>query len=295
MAQSLKSIKSRIRGIESTKKLTRAMEMISISKLKRAENILNKSRPYFLKINSFLNNILSNDIKAVHPLLEDRPDKQRVALCLVTSDTGLCGSYNHALLHTVEQFLSSYNPDNVRLVAFGKKGFSYFNKRGFNIPYSYIGLNGRYSAEAAEKIAKVLEGIFLSKEVNEVYIAYTLIGVNHKAGPVLEKLFNIEYKKGGDECGSVSILSGVEGLIFEPGIKRVLEELLPVYVFSKIRIALLNAFTAEHKARAAAMGEATKNARELLEGLVLLRNKIRQSNITKEIIEVISSAEALKG
>lgn len=284
MAQSLKSIKSRIRGITSTKKLTRAMEMISISKLKRAENMLDKSRPYFLKINSFLNNILSNDIKAVHPLLEDRPDKQSVALCLVTSDTGLCGSYNHALLHTVEQFLSSYNPDNVRLIALGKKGFSYFNKKGFNIPYSYIGLNGRYSAETAEKIAKVLQGIFLSKEVEEVYIAYTLIGVNHKASPVLEKLFNIGCKN------EQSV-----DYIYEPSIARILEELLPVYVLSKIRIALLNAFTAEHKARAVAMGESTKNARELLEGLVLLRNKIRQSNITKEIIEVISSSEALKG
>lgn len=295
MAQSLKLIKSRIRGIESTKKLTRAMEMISVSKLKRAENILNKSRPYFLKMESFLKNILAGEIKAVHPLLEDRPDKHRVALCLVTSDTGLCGSYNHAVLNTAEQFLSGYMPDNVRLITFGKKGFNYFNKRGFSIQYSYIGLNGRYSAEAAEKAAKALEGLFLSKEVNEVYIAYTCIGLNHRAVPVLEKLFNLEYKKGGDACGSVSILSGAGGLIFEPGMARVLEEFLPVYVFSKIRIALLNAFTAEHKARAVAMGEAAKNARELLEGLILLRNKIRQSNITREIIEVISSAEALKG
>ncbi len=295
MVQSLKSIKSRIRGITSTKKLTRAMEMISVSKLKRAENMLNKSRPYFLKIESFLKNILSGNIKTAHPWLENRPDKQRVALCLVTSDTGLCGSYNHAVLNTAEEFLKGYKPDNVKLVTFGKKGFSYFNKKGFSISYSYIGLNGRYSAASAEKVAKDLEGLFLSKEVDEVYIAYTHIGDNHRASPVLEKLFNIEYKKGGDEGSCVSIQSGVGGLIFEPSIARVLEELLPVYVFSKMRIAFLNAFTAEHKARAVAMGEATKNARELLEGLILLRNKIRQSNITREIIEVISSAEALKG
>ncbi len=284
MAQSLKSIKSRIRGITSTKKLTRAMEMISVSKLKRAENMLDKSRPYFLKIDSFLNNILSNDIKAAHPLLEDRPDKQRVALCLVTSDTGLCGSYNHALLDTAEQFLSGYKPDNVRLVAFGKKGFSYFNKKGFSIPYSYVGLNGYYSPEVAKKVANNLEELFLSREVDEVYIAYTYIEANHRANPVLEKLFNIEYKK----------VIPVD-YIFDSGMERVLEEFLPVYVFFKIRMAFLNAFTAEHKTRAVAMGEATKNARELLEGLILLRNKIRQSNITREIIEVISSAEALKG
>lgn len=285
MPQSLKAIKSRIRGITSTKKLTRAMEMISVSKLKRAENLLDKSRPYFLKIEVFLKNILSGyDIKAAHPLLEARPDKQKVALCLVTSDTGLCGGYNHALLDMVEKFLSGYKPDNVRLVAFGKKGFSYFKKKGFAVPYSYIGLNGRYSPEAAMKVAANLEELFLSREVDEVYIAYTNIAAGHRANPALEKLLNIEYEK----------VKPVN-YVFESGMERVLEELLPVYVFSKIRIALLNAFTSEHKARAVAMGEATKNARELLEGLILLRNKIRQSNITREIIEVISSAEALKG
>lgn len=284
MAQSLKTIKLRIRSIENTKKLTRAMEMISVSKLRRMENMRNVSMPYSSKIESLLKNILSLETGFNHPLLEKRPDTGKIVLCLVTSDTGLCSAYNHAVIRAAENFLRSYTPDNVILVTIGKKGFSYFKKRNFRIPYSYIGLNGRFSNQVAEKVIADLEKLFLSKEANQVYIAYTRIDANFRSVAVLEKILNIEFEK-----------KEKIDYIFEPGMARVLEELIPAYLSCKVKMILLNAFTAEHKARAVAMGEATKNARELLEGLILLRNKLRQSNITREIIEVISSAEALRG
>lgn len=260
------------------------MEMISVSKLKRAEYALGAARPYFLKIEALLMNILSADIKADHPFLKPGAGKGNIALLLVTSDTGLCSNYNHAVIQMAEKFLSKYAPDKVRMITLGKKGFSHFKKKGFSLPYSYIGLNGRYSSKVLDKVIQDVEGLFLSKEVQQVYLAYTNIEASSRSTPVLEKLFNIEPVKG----------SRID-YVFEPGRGRVLEELIPQYVSCKMTLALLNAFTAEHKVRAVAMGEATKNARELLEGLILLSNKIRQSNITREIIEVISSAEALKG
>lgn len=284
MAQPLKSIKLRIRSIENTKKLTHAMEMISVSKLKRAEHALEAARPYFLRIESLLMNVLSADMKAGHPFLKPGTGKGNIALLLVTSDTGLCSSYNHAVIQMAEKFLSKYAQDKARVITLGKKGFSHFKKKGFSLPYSYIGLNGRYSGKVLDKVIQDVESLFLSQEVDQVYIAYTNIESSSRSTPVLEKLFNIEPLKG----------SSID-YVFEPGIGRILEELIPLYVFCKIKMAFLNAFTSEHKARTIAMGEATKNARELLEGLILLRNKIRQSNITREIIEVISSAEALKG
>lgn len=284
MAQSLRQIKARIRSIDSTKKLTRAMEMISAVKLKRSSKMFDISEIYFSKIEALLSGILPEGMAWINPFLENRAGKHKIGFCVITSDTGLCGNYNYNIIRTVENFLSKYPQDKILLSVLGRKGFSYFKKRGFAIAHSYAGFNGRYSDDLCAKLLKGLTDMFLRDEADEVYFAYVHSGNAYNNKPVVEKLLNIDFfKKGKIEY------------IFEPGIERVLEELIPVYLFNKVKRIILSAFTAEHRARAVSMGEATKNAIDLLEGLVLSRNKIRQSSITGEIMEVISSAEALKG
>ena len=284
MSESLRQIKNRIRSIENTKKLTRAMEMVAAAKLKPLENQLRAARRYSLKIESLLYNLLAQGMSLKHPFLEEREEKQRLTLCLVTSDTGLCGSYNHTIIRAAENFLSGQKIDKVNLVAIGKKGYNYFKKRNFTIASAYTDFRGRYSDEALEKIIECLTGMFLNGQTDEIYIAYTRFESSSRQTPVLEKFLNIQPKAG----------TSIEYLV-EPARKAVVEDLITAHSNAKIRNILLDSFISEHSSRVMAMGEATDNAKELLEELILFRNKVRQASITRDIMEIVSAAEALKG
>lgn len=286
MIQSLRSIKSRLRSVDNTKKITRAMEMVSAAKLNRVENLLVSSREYFAGLGSLLKNIiLSEEEGFKHPLLETRNEKKAIALCLITSDTGLCSSYNNALIHSAEAFIQAQGGKaRVKLITVGRKGFNYFRRLGFEIPYFYLGTFGRYSDKISAEILKALTDIFLSKAADDVYVAYTHFESKARRRPVVEKFLNIEF--GG---------SARQQYIFEPGKERILERLIPKFIENKMRLILLDAFASEHATRMIAMEMSTSNATELIGNLILLRNKARQASITKEVLEVISSAEALKG
>lgn len=284
MSQSLRHIKSRIRGIESTKKLTKAMEMVSVAKLKKTEKLLGNSNLYFLKVEEFLKNILSGAFEIDNPYLRQTKSSGRIALCVVASDTGLCGTYNQNILRAADNFLSKYEKNNIDLAVVGRKGFSYFKRKSYEIKHSFLGFNGRYSDSLSEKILNTLSSMFLSGQVDEVYLAYTKIESASRYKTVLEKFLNIDYSK-----------DATREYIYEADKESILSSLLPMYISNKLKVVLLNAFNSEHQARAVSMGGATKNAVELLEAMILLRNKMRQANITREIMEVISSAEALKG
>ena len=285
MLQSLRHIKSRIRSIESTRKLTHAMEMVSIAKLKRTQSAFEKSGKYTFKVEALLKSILSSDKMISHPFLDERLDKKNVLLCVITSDTGLCGPYNHNVIRAAETFLKNYQPDTIRLVTVGKKGFIHFNRKNFKVVNSYVGLNGRYSPKICEGMLNILIDMFLSKQADEVYIAYTHPETASRRKPVIEKLLNIVRLPGAKPVD----------YIYETPISSILDDLIPMYLSNKIKTIMLDSFTSEHQARAIAMGEATENATDLLSGLILMRNKVRQANITKEMLEIISSAEALKG
>lgn len=285
MAQSLRQIKTRIKSIESTRKLTRAMEMVSIAKLRRAQFIFEKIGLYSARIEELLKNISSGDGNISSVFLKPRRNVKNIALCVITSDNGLCGSYNHNVIRKAENFLKSYQKYSVKLIIIGKKGFIYFKKNGFNVTRSYLGLNGRYSPEISQKLLDELCAMFSSGEAGEVYVAYTRMETAARHNPVIEKFLNID---------SAQKANLPAEYIFEPDFKSILENLVPIYLLNKIKSIILSAFVCEHQGRAMAMGEATQNAKELLSGLILKRNKLRQSNITTEMLEVISSAEALK-
>lgn len=284
MILSLRNIKLRMRSVESTRKITRAMEMISAAKLNRVKQELYATRLYFKKLEEMARRLLSDAESPHYALLDKREVVKNTVLCVITSDAGLCGTYNQALIRATEDFAKNYDAGTLQLVVAGKEGYSHFKRRPFPIKGVYLDMHGRYSQKISDLIDSSLIDMFLKKEADEVYIAYTRFDATLRHKPVVEKFLNIEYEK------KASI-----DYIIEPDMARVLDELIPRYMREKLRAAFFESFTSEHSARMVAMKMATDNADELLENLTLARNKARQASITKEIIEIISSAEALKG
>jgi F-type H+-transporting ATPase subunit gamma len=284
VTQSLRQIKRRIRSVESTAKLTRAMEMISIAKLRGFQVKLAFARDYFSRVDRIWNDCLPRFRLYDHPLLAERSRKQKITLCFFTSDTGLCGSYNADILRLAKNFIRERKDYSLNLVAFGKKGFTYFKKEGPAISDAFVDTHGRYKQALADQLALRLMNMFLSQEADEVYVAYTLFDGAIRAKAVIEKVLNL-----GVNAGEFVRYAA------EPDSASFLNDFIPFYLVAKIRFMMVSSYAAEHSARGLAMGEATDNAKDMLESLTLSRNKIRQANITREIIEVISSSDALRG
>lgn len=301
MILSLRQIKRRIRSVESTQKITRAMYMVSTVKFKRSENMLYAGRPYYLKLDSILQKLLLSlkpEESGAHPLLEERPEKKNLAVCVITSDSGLCSVYNNNIIRVTENFINERGKEKIRLIAVGRKGFAYFAKRGVKITRGYIGLRGRYSPETADEIADGLVEMFLSGDADEVYIAHTHFGAAMKYHTRVRKFLNITLVPAGVRAAEIKGPATREGeieFIAEPSIEKILKDLIPRYISVKMRLILLDAFTSEHSARMMAMQTATANAVDLIDSLTLLRNKARQASITGQVIEVSTAAEALKG
>lgn len=261
-----------------------AMDMISIVKFRPAETRLIAQRLYFTKMESLLNNILSHAPTTTHPFVGERVPKKRIALAVVSSDTGLCGVYNQEIIRLAEDFAQKIGRDNILLVAVGRKGFNYFRRRNYVIRAQFTEFHGRYSPEESEKVLKTLTDLFLSKEADEVYIVYAHFESIARHTVRLEKLLNIATPQSAQNAD----------YLFEPDSDGILEKLIPLYLAHKMESILLNSFTTEHAMRMVAMRTATNNAKELVDNLTLLRNKLRQANITKEILEIISSVEAMR-
>lgn len=284
MIQSLKTIKNRIRSIENTKKVTAAMELISVAKLNRIEKPLLALRPYVTSLENIMYNLIPDSSQAKRVFLEERPTLNKMCLCVVTSDSGLCGTYNNNIIRLSEEFIRAQGREKIILVCIGRRGFNYFKRQGIEISNNYLGINGRYSDNLCLEINERLKNLFVSGEVAQVFIAYTHFKTALIHKPMVEKFLNL----GREPAAKKDYIS-------EPDINTILDGLIPKYLYMKLKLIILESFTAEHSARTVAMKSATDNAKDLLEGLVLLRNKTRQANITQELMEIISSSEALKG
>ncbi|HPN88562.1 MAG TPA: FoF1 ATP synthase subunit gamma [Candidatus Omnitrophota bacterium] len=278
-------MRTRIRAVESIKKLTHAIEMVAMAKSKSTENLLSGFKSYFSSVESLLGVLLSNITIEDNPFFESKPHALKKVLCVFTSDTGLCGSHNFNVLRKADGFMQEWGKDNVFLVTVGKKGFNHFIKKGIIPVENILDLHGRYSKEIAMKLLKTLIKMFLSEDVGEIYLAYTQYISPSRRISVLEKFLNVA-------CPLASLKTEY---ILDPGPKEIANKLIFEYLAGKIKMVLLHAFASEHAARLIAMSESTKNAKELLESLILYRNKIRQATITSQILEVVSSAEAMKG
>ncbi len=206
-----------------------------------------------------------------------------MAVMVVASDTGLCSVYNNNITKFAGEFADKFGREKVKIVAVGKEAFSHFQKEGYAIENSYIGLRGKFSEKIAHDITNYLINMYLDHSSDEVYIAYTHFSSNLRHKPIVEKFLNIEY------TGKKK-----QYYILEPDREVILNDLVSKYLLAKVRVALMDSLTAEHSARMLAMKIATDNADELIETLTLQKNKARQAAITKEVLEIAMSAEALK-
>ncbi len=280
----LRQIRRKIIASQKTKQITRTMQMVAASRLKKSEGRMQQAKPYARKLEELLVRLAQTG-QFSHPFFEKREIKNS-GLIIVTSDRGLCGAYNTNIILRAESFLRNHN-NNAKIVLLGKKGFDYFRKRDWEILDKVTDLGGKLDYKRVEDITDQITGYYLSGVVDEVHLLYTSFRSALSYKPTIVKFLNVEAS---EESG------GDKGLqyIFEPGIREIFEKLLPRYVTTKIFISLAEAFTAENAARMMAMKLATDNAEEMIDRLTLMRNKARQAAITKEITEIVTSAEALK-
>jgi F-type H+-transporting ATPase subunit gamma len=284
---SLRDIRRRIISVQGTQQITKAMEMVAAAKLRRAQSRVESSRPYASKMQSMLENLTKAAATIDHPLFEKREVK-RMALVIITSDRGLCGSYNGNIVRTADKFLKKQEREKVVLVNIGKKGYTYFSKRPWEIRLKYLGLGGNIVLSQVKSITNDLVNLFLSKEMDEIYFLYTKFVSAMTYRVTLEKFLNIESQVEREEKQAYL------EFIFEPSAEKIFSSLLPNYCMAKVQMALAESFASEHGSRMISMGAATQNAEEMIEHLTLVRNKLRQASITKEMLEITTSAEALK-
>jgi F-type H+-transporting ATPase subunit gamma len=283
----LKVIRKRIGSIRNTQQITKAMKMVSAAKLRRAQEAAVEARPYAEKMTDLFKNLAARVSREAHPLLGLR-DEKRIDLLFLTSDRGLCGGYNANLIRSAEAFIRREGAGKeIQLVLVGRKGADHFRRRKATISDRYINILAVAAEELAGEIAEKAIGRFIRGETDAVYILYSRFRSALSQVPTLEKLLPV----------SVAETEKTEQLVeylIEPGVEALLASLLPKVVQVAIYRALLEATASEHGARMTAMDSATTNASKMMGALTLQMNRARQASITRELMEIVGTAEALK-
>lgn len=287
----LRAIRKRISSVKSTQQITRAMKMVSAAKLRRAQDGITAARPYARKMREVVTAVAGRAGADSHPLLTAR-DAKKLALLVVTSDRGLCGSFNSGLTRAAHRFLDEHRGgyEEISLFVVGRKGRDFFRRREIPIRKEYIGVLGSLSRGHAERMSNDLVGGFLSGEFDEVRIVFNEFRSAISQVTRFEKLFPIALEKAEGEAAGAGI-----DYLYEPGQKEILAILLPKYVETQIFRVLLESVAGEHGARMTAMDSATNNSVDMIARLTLQMNRARQATITTELTEIVSGAEALKG
>jgi F-type H+-transporting ATPase subunit gamma len=285
----LKAIRKRISSIRNTQQITKAMKMVSAAKLRRAQEAAVQARPYAEKMTELLKNVSARVSSEAHPLLQAREEK-KVQLVLFTSDRGLCGGYNANLIRAAEAFIRKNGVDKeIEITLVGRKGADHFRRRRATIADRYIGILARPAEELAAEIAQKLIARFVNGETDAVYILYSHFRSALSQVPTLEKLLPVALSETSDSHA----LPQTEYL-YEPGVQELLASLLPRVTDVALQRALLEAIASEHGARMTAMDSATTNASKMMGSLTLQMNRARQASITRELMEIVGTAEALK-
>ncbi len=289
----LSDIKRRIKSVKNTQQITKAMKMVSAAKLRRAQEDIIAARPYADKIQGLVASLSKAAGPETNPLFlkpepEDGEKTPRLELVLMASDRGLCGGFNSTLIRTAERFIRENSSKEISLNLIGKRAFEHFKDRE-RVKSRALGI-ARPSYALAEEIATELMDGYLSDGSDEVYMIYSEFKSAITQRPVVQKLLPITPPKE-EEQGEETY----EEFIFEPSQQRVLDSLLPKFVVVQVFRALLETAASEHGARMTAMDSASRNAAEMIGHLTLLFNRARQAAITKELMEIIGGAEALKG
>jgi F-type H+-transporting ATPase subunit gamma len=284
----LKAIRKRISSVRNTQQITKAMKMVSAAKLRRAQDAAIQARPYAEKMTELLKNVAARVPSESHILLTPREEK-KVLLVLFTSDRGLCGGYNANLIRSAEAFVRQHAGKEIELTFVGRKGADYYRRRGAKIADRYTDIIHRAPDELAAEIAHKLIARFINGDSDAVYILYSRFRSALSQVPTLEKLLPIAL----GESSDADVRQQTEYL-YEPGVEELLASLLPRITEVAVQRALLEATASEHGARMTAMESASGNAAKMIGSLTLQMNRARQASITRELLEIVGTAEALK-
>jgi len=288
---SLIDIRRRVRAVKSTQQITKAMKMVSTSKLRRAQERIVRSRPYANEMLRIFNDLASRVDSTAHPLLQNDPQQARTLLIVITGDRGLAGSFSMNVVKAAMNQMADISKDPMREVALalvGRKGRDYFQRRGFDVKYEEVGLFQNLKWSNAQAIARTAIDEFLSPDISRVYLVYNEFKSVISQRVVIEQLLPIPRLNAEPSAATASV-----DYLFEPSAEELLETLLPFHVAVQIARALLESAAAEHAARMQAMDSATRNAKDMVDRLTLYMNKVRQAAITREIIEVVSGAQSV--
>jgi F-type H+-transporting ATPase subunit gamma len=295
---SLRIIRNRIRSVRNTQKITKAMKMLAAAKLRRAQDAVIRARPYAQLIEEMLASLAearARDELPPHPLMAVRPPR-RVEVVMLTSDRGLAGGFNSNIIRRGQRFMTeeSGRLERSQFSTVGRRGRDFAKKRGFTLRKDYVGFFGRLSYSQAREIANDLIEAYQRDELDAVYLLYNYFRSTIAQEIMLVRLLPLEPKarKPEEQAAKGGLITPEH--IFEPSRPAVLQSLLPRFLAMQVWRALLESEASEHAARMTAMDSATKNAAEMIGRLTLQYNRARQAAITKELMEIVSGAEALK-
>lgn len=280
----IRKIKRRMRGIQSTQKITRAMKMVAATKLRRAQIRAENVRPFFAGTLDILRNVAAAIEPEAHPLLHSREVKKSCVIA-ITADRGLCGGYNSKIVKLVtEQFARD---EALELIAIGKRGRDYFRRFGYEIGGEYTDIPDYPPFSLAKDLAHRVIDDYTAEKYDRIFLAYTRFYSTLTQIPELVALLPLERQ-------DINAGQQIREYIMEPGPTEVLDIILPRYVENLIYGALLESKASEFGARMTAMDAATENAQEMVDNLNVLYNRARQEEITLEMLEIVGGAEALK-
>ncbi len=293
----LREIRRRISGVKSTQKITKAMKMVAAAKLRRAQDAIIAARPYAKKMKELFQHLSTAAEVKSNPFMIQR-DAKKNALVIVTSDRGLCGAFNSNIIKTAvgyvdQNYAEANKMGNVHLITIGKKGYDFFVKRNYKMDSKHIGIFSNLNFQYAKQIMAELSEGFLTGKYDKVEVIYNEFKSVMQQKIVIEQLFPIPSAVT-DQKSDIKNLRLSTDYIYEPSSKQIIDSLVPKHLNFQIWRILLESNAAEQGARMTAMDNATTNARDLIRSLQLSYNKARQASITKELLEIVSGAEALK-
>jgi F-type H+-transporting ATPase subunit gamma len=283
-----RELKNRIRSVQNTRKITRTMEMVSTSKLKRAQDRVQAARPYAEALGGVIARLLTPELAQRYPLLRQPERVRRAAVLLVTSNRGLAGAFNANLIREARGLLRRLRAEGVEaeLHGAGKKGVSFFRFQGEPLGSAVTDLSDRPTAADADRLVNALMERFVSGDLDAVYVVYAKFNSALSTPPATLQVLPVQPPEGAG--------GGTGDYLLEPGADAILGQILPLYVRNSIYRALVETAAAEHGARRTAMKNATDNAGDMLESLTRTYNRVRQAAITQEIAEIVGGAAALE-
>jgi len=280
----VRDIRRRIRSVRNTQQVTKAMKMVAAAKLRRAQERMLAARPYANQMLAVLNSLATRANPQTHPLLAAR-GAEKLEVVIVTADKGLCGGFNANIMKKSSAFVEQNKGRVLSMHLVGRKGRDYFKKRGYTVTGEYLDLFRSLSYDDAAGIARNIMKRYIEQDLDAVYLIYNEFKSVIQQRVVVERLLPIERLE-------LDPNVAVQDYIYEPSAPELFDVLLPRHVEFQVLRALYESAAAEFGARMSAMDAATRNADEMISSLTLYMNRVRQASITKEIIEVVSGAEA---